>query len=207
MKNVFIVRPFGTKSGIDFDQDRKGSHSPGNRASRLDWRHHRRSSFSKATFEPICSSNCSSADLVIADISIHNANVFYELGIRHALRDKRTFLIKSKQATPGERDAKDTDVPFDLKTDRYLAYDPNQLGGAVEILAAALKLTMDSQKADSPIYQLLPALKPADPDDVLVVPLDFSEEVERARQPKIAVICNCWPPKSMALPGESPACA
>jgi hypothetical protein len=26
------------------------------------------------------------ADLVIADISIHNANVFYELGIRHALR-------------------------------------------------------------------------------------------------------------------------
>src|SRR5687768_9164732 len=29
------------------------------------------------------------ADLVIADVSIHNANVFYELGIRHALRDKR----------------------------------------------------------------------------------------------------------------------
>ena len=70
-------------------------------------------------------------------------------------------------------------MPFDLKTDRYLAYDQNQLGGAVEILAAALKLTMDAQRADSPIYQLLPALKPADPEDVLVVPLDFSEEVER----------------------------
>ncbi|MBD0286304.1 MAG: hypothetical protein ICV79_12900, partial [Flavisolibacter sp.] len=27
------------------------------------------------------------ADVVIADITIHNANVFYELGIRHALRD------------------------------------------------------------------------------------------------------------------------
>ena len=54
----------------------------------------------------------------------------------------------------------------------------------MEIFAAALKLTLDSQKADSPIYQLLPALKPADPDDVLVVPLDFSEEVERVEAAK-----------------------
>ena len=80
--------------------------------------------FSKATFAPICSSNCSSADLVIADISIHNANVFYELGIRHALRDKRTFLIKSKEDKAKESESKETEVPFDLKTDRYLAYDP-----------------------------------------------------------------------------------
>src|SRR4051812_17966595 len=34
------------------------------------------------------------ADLVVADVSIHNANVFYELGIRHALREKRTVLVK-----------------------------------------------------------------------------------------------------------------
>ena len=34
------------------------------------------------------------ADLVIADISLHNANVFYELGARHALRKRRTFLIR-----------------------------------------------------------------------------------------------------------------
>ena len=53
------------------------------------------------------------ADLVVADLSIHNANVFYELGIRHALRGKRTFLLRSAQ------DA----YPFDLQTDRYLTYD------------------------------------------------------------------------------------
>ena len=52
------------------------------------------------------------ADIVIADVSIHNANVFYELGIRHALRDKKTYLIRC---------AKD-EIPFDLKTDRYLSY-------------------------------------------------------------------------------------
>ena len=28
------------------------------------------------------------ADLVVAEVSIHNANVFYELGIRHAVRKK-----------------------------------------------------------------------------------------------------------------------
>jgi hypothetical protein len=183
MKNVFIVRPFGTKSGINFDQVEKDLIRPAMAQAGLT---------GGTTVEFIQQGNIRTdmfeqllvADLVIADISIHNANAFYELGIRHALRDKRTFLIKSKQATPGERDAKDTDVPFDLKTDRYLAYDPNQLGDAADILAAALKLTMDSQKADSPIYQLLPALKPADPEDVLVVPLDFSEEVERVEAAK-----------------------
>jgi len=183
MKNVFIVRPFGTKSGINFDQVERDLIRPAMAQAGLT---------GGTTVEFIQQGNIRTdmfeqllvADLVIADISIHNANAFYELGIRHALRDKRTFLIKSKQAVPGERDAKDTDVPFDLKTDRYLAYDPNQLGDATDILAAALKLTMDSQKADSPIYQLLPALKPADPEDVLVVPLDFSEEVERVEAAK-----------------------
>src|SRR5215208_6977493 len=38
------------------------------------------------------------ADLVICDITIHNANVFYELGIRHALRKGRTILLKGKQS-------------------------------------------------------------------------------------------------------------
>ncbi|MGH7874187.1 MAG: tetratricopeptide repeat-containing protein, partial [Candidatus Binatia bacterium] len=124
------------------------------------------------------------ADLVIADISIHNANVFYELGIRHALRDKRTFLIKSREDKAKDSESKEAEVPFDLKTDRYLAYDPKDPGGAVDILAAALKLTLDSQKADSPVYQLLPGLEPADPNKVLVVPLDFREEVERVEATK-----------------------
>ena len=29
------------------------------------------------------------ADIVVADVSLHNANVFYELGIRHAVRPGR----------------------------------------------------------------------------------------------------------------------
>jgi hypothetical protein len=60
------------------------------------------------------------ADLVIADVSIHNANVFYELGIRHALRPRHTFMIRS--ATTHK-------YPFDLQTDRYLLYDSGNPAG------------------------------------------------------------------------------
>ena len=60
------------------------------------------------------------ADIVICDITVHNANVFYELGIRHALRKKHTVLIK------GDPSADTT--PFDLSTDRYLKYPVSRPG-------------------------------------------------------------------------------
>ena len=179
MLNVFIVRPFGTKNDIDFDRVEADLIRPAMEQARLT---------GGTTGELIQQGNIRAdmfeqlliADLVIADISIHNANVFYELGIRHGLRDKRTFLIKAKSTS----DSKQPDVPFDLKTDRYLSYDPKRPDGAVDILAAALTITLDSQKADSPVYQLLPALEPANAAKVLVVPLDFREEVERAEAAK-----------------------
>ena len=177
MLNVFIVRPFGTRNGIDFDRVESDLIRPAMDRAGLTGgttgRFIQQGNIRTDMFEQLLI-----ADLVIADISIHNANVFYELGIRHALRDKRTFLIKS-QDDKTQQPTADTEVPFDLKTDRYLAYDSKAPGGAVDILAAALKLTLDSHNADSPIYQLLPGLEPADPDKVLVVPLDFREEVER----------------------------
>ena len=183
MLNVFIVRPFGTKDGIDFDRVETDLIRPAMDRAGLTGgttgRFIQQGNIRTDMFEQLLI-----ADLVIADISIHNANVFYELGIRHALRDKRTFLIKSTADKPSEGTSRETDVPFDLKTDRYLSYDAKNLSGAVDILAAALKTTVDSQKADSPIYQLLPGLEPADPDKVLVVPLDFREEVERVEAAK-----------------------
>jgi hypothetical protein len=178
MLNVFIVRPFGNKNGIDFDKIEAELIRPAMEQADLSGgttgEFLQQGNIRTEMFEQLLI-----ADLVIADISIHNANVFYELGIRHALRDKRTFLIKSKQDN-----SPDIDVPFDLKTDRYLSYDANNPGGAVDLLAAALKVTLDSQKPDSPIYQLLPGLEPADPDKALVVPLDFREEAERIEAAK-----------------------
>ena len=174
MLNVFIVRPFGTKSGIDFDRVEqelirpamaRAGLSGGTTAEFLQQGNIRTDMFEQLLI----------ADMVIADISIHNANVFYELGIRHALRDRSTFLIKARQSDEAE-----SDVPFDLRTDRYLVYPAAEPGRACEVLAVALRATLDRRERDSPIYGLLPGLSPADPQKALIVPLDFREEVEQA---------------------------
>ena len=174
MLNVFIVRPFGTKSGIDFDRVEqelirpamaRAGLSGGTTAEFLQQGNIRTDMFEQLLI----------ADMVIADISIHNANVFYELGVRHALRDRSTFLIKARQG-----DGTESEVPFDLRTDRYLVYPPTEPGRACDVLAVALRTTLDRREIDSPIYGLLPGLAPADPQKALIVPLDFREELEQA---------------------------
>ena len=167
--HAFIVRPFGTKNGIDFDRVEKELIRPaldelgfsgGTTGEFIEQGNIRTDMFEQLLI----------ADLVVADVSIHNANAFYELGIRHAFREKRTFLIKSA----GD------EIPFDLKTDRYMAYDAANPAASLPDLIEALKATRDSQKQDSPVFQLLPGLEPADPTRFLGVPLDFYEEVKRA---------------------------
>lgn len=171
--HAFIVRPFGTKNGINFDNVeaklirpalRDSGFSGGTTAEFIE-----QGNIRADMFEQLLTS-----DLVIADISIHNANVFYELGIRHALRDKQTFLIKSS----GDN------VPFDLKTDRYMPYNAEKPAESLPGLTAALKRTWELHPKDSPVYQLLPDLESVDPKKFLVVPLDFREEVEQAQNRK-----------------------
>lgn len=115
------------------------------------------------------------ADLVIAELSMHNPNVFYELGVRQAFRDRYTFLIRADLS----------DYPFDLKTDRYFEYSLIELaespGRVVDRLARALRETLNSNDADSPIFKLLPQLEAEDRARFIAVPNDFSEEVEWAR--------------------------
>lgn len=53
------------------------------------------------------------ADLVVADLSIDNPNAFYELGVRHALRDNATVSIFSRQRPW---------LPFDIIGERSLIY-------------------------------------------------------------------------------------
>jgi predicted nucleotide-binding protein len=62
------------------------------------------------------------ADLVVADLSKQNANVYYELGFAHGLR-KPTILVTSSESA---------DIPSDLEGFLYLAYDRSNLTGLVE---------------------------------------------------------------------------
>ena len=113
------------------------------------------------------------ANIVICDITVHNPNVFYELGARHALRKKHTVLIKGRPSA-------DT-TPFDISGARYTPYDVADPGRALGDLVAAIKASQArGRDTDSPIFLMMPELPEADVDSVAMVPLAFVEEVERA---------------------------
>ncbi|NRF65663.1 hypothetical protein HLB44_01565 [Aquincola sp. S2] len=113
------------------------------------------------------------ADLVVCDITVHNANVFYELGVRHALRKKHTVLIKGSPSADK--------TPFDIGGNRYLAYAVAQPGAQVDALVAAIEAARSGyRETDSPIFLMLPRLPEADTSVVTIVPLDFVEEVQQA---------------------------
>jgi tetratricopeptide (TPR) repeat protein len=138
------------------------------------------------------------ADLVICDITLHNANVFYELGIRHALRKKRTILIRA-------RSVKDP-PPFDVLTDRYLTYPVTDPAEACEALANAIRATLTTDHVtDSPVFKLLPTLPEADPAKVQVFPRDFVEEVERARAVRSAGWLGLLSSEAATRPFQWPA--
>ena len=175
---AFIIRPFGTKNEINFDDVEKKLIDPAlNRlevTGRTTMEIRRQGNIRLDMFQRLLT-----ADLVIADISIQNANVYYELGVRHALRGKHTFMIRARGAG-----IKTDEVPFDIKTDRYLTYDGVDPSASVEDLYLGLRATVNSESEDSPVFQMLPDLDEQDRSRFLPIPRDFREEVERARQNK-----------------------
>jgi len=108
------------------------------------------------------------AKIVIADITIYNANVYYELGVRHALRSKRTVLIQC----PGYDEA-----PFDIKGYRYITYNKDNPGEALDELVLSLRASLDADRVDSPVFNMLPKLVQQDLEKFHAVPDEFGEEV------------------------------
>jgi hypothetical protein len=176
---VFIVRPFGTKKVLkktaepvdfDFEKINKDLIDPALTALSLD------GGTTGKIFEPgdireDMFSLLLLADIVIADITIHNANVFYELGIRHALRNKKTILIKC----PGF-----DDTPFDILGYKYLEYSRENPSQTVPLLIQTLKDTIVTNRQDSPVFKMLPKLEVQDLERFVAVPVDFAEEVKVA---------------------------
>jgi hypothetical protein len=191
---AFIVRPFGTRNGIDFDQVQQRLIGPalqdigatgGTTGEIMEAGNIRIDMFQQLL----------AADLVVADISTNNPNVFYELGIRHSLQEKRTFLLRAQTRSPQAlaEDARKEEVPFDLKTDRYFEYDPTCPEKSVDKLAQALRQTALSERQDSPVFLLLPELKPQPRERFVPVPLSFGDEAQRAEKDndpaKLTLLC------------------
>jgi tetratricopeptide (TPR) repeat protein len=176
-RRAFIVRPFNKQKEIDFDRVESDLISPALTRLGIDGR---------TTMEILRTGNIRTdmfqlllvADIVIADLSIHNANVYYELGLRHALRRGATVLIRGKEG--GDK------IPFDLFTDRYFTYDEQDPAKSVDDLVRVLYATIHSPELDSPVFRLLPEMVEQKPESFMTVPPAFVAEVARAESENFA---------------------
>jgi O-acetyl-ADP-ribose deacetylase (regulator of RNase III) len=93
------------------------------------------------------------ADVAVVDITSLNPNVFYELGIRHALNKQVTVLIR-KKGTP---------TPFNIQGFQILEYDPDNLESITNAktkIGEFIKNGLASQGGvDSPVYEVLDDLR------------------------------------------------
>ncbi len=156
----FVLMPFGTKSDgikkeINFD---------------IVYNNFIKPAIIKAGLEPIRADEEKSGgfihkpmyerlmfcDFAVADLSFANANVFYELGIRHALKPYTTVSIFEMS----------TKLPFDTAALRTFPYDyengeVQNLDSKIASLADLIKINLDVKQAqeDSPIGQLIQEYK------------------------------------------------
>ena len=90
------------------------------------------------------------ADIVLADLTFGNPNVYYELGIRQALRRKGTILTACKG----------TKLPFDVRNQTVIPYD-YFAAPTLRAFQSELRQTIKNaveQELDSPVHVYLPGL-------------------------------------------------
>jgi tetratricopeptide (TPR) repeat protein len=87
----------------------------------------------------------------VADITGANPNVFYELGMRHAMRPRSTVIVFGEGTT----------LPFDIALVRGISYKTDGSGEpitpsvTIEAIAAQLEVARGNPQDDSPIFQLV----------------------------------------------------
>lgn len=158
--HVFVAMPYGVKEGIDFNRVyseliRPALEGEGFEVFRAD-EEHGAGDIRTDMFQELLL-----ADVVVADLSIDNPNVWYELGVRHALRARGVIPITSRQGP----------MPFDVYTDRKLRYhtkngapDPEHVVKDRMALAVMARETVAAWhgRRSSPVYHLLPFLEEPD---------------------------------------------
>jgi hypothetical protein len=159
----FVAMPFGTKpdasgAAIDFDAVYTEIIAPAIRDSGLEpLRADEELTggiIHKAMFERLILSS-----YAIADLTTANANVFYELGVRHAVRPYTTILMFAE----GRR------LPFDVSLLRALPYQLDESGRPTDVSRTLAKLVdlLDAArdaKPDSPVFTLVADWKAPDVD-------------------------------------------
>ncbi|MDT4898982.1 MAG: hypothetical protein QOH25_4059 [Acidobacteriota bacterium] len=152
------------------------------------------------------------ADVILADISILNANVFYELGVRHGVAPRGVFMIHGGW----------TRRPFDVAPDRTFDYDgklfvtPKQerdaawqerLQAEADKLATTLRnaLDVDERTMGSPVYKELVGLEPVNWSNIQTARAKYFGEVfaDWKRRVEVAKL-NGLPGDIMTLADDAP---
>ena len=214
MPHAFIAMPFGTKPGadgapIDFNRVyaellKPALEAAGFEVFRAD-EEPRAGDIRTDMFQELLV-----ADLVVADLTLDNPNVWYELGVRHALRARGVLLVQGPRASQ----------PFDIYTDRKLRYalrdgapDPATLAEDIQRLATLARETWGASAARkvSPVYTLLPHLAEpqwrslllAGKNEFSLAYDDWARRMEVARQKNqpgdLLVLADETPTRALAL--------
>jgi len=116
-------------------------------------------------------------DYAVADLTTANANVFYELGIRHAVRPSSTLLLFAEGG--GQ-------LPFDVAPLRAVPYRLSVEGKPTDIIKTKeilVQLLSEAKKAktDSPLYQLVNDYPDIDhtKTDVFREQVEYSSEMKK----------------------------
>lgn len=130
-------------------------------------------------------------DFAVADLTTANANVFYELGVRHATRPRTTLALFAGHQP----------IPFDVNFLRSLPYElgPDNRFGDEEAaalcaaLAARLRQLVreahDGEAPDSPLFQLLQGYRA--PDIARLKTDVFRDQVEYSKESKARIAAAC----------------
>ncbi len=124
-------------------------------------------------------------DFAVADLTTANANVFYELGVRHTARPATTVTIFAKQQP----------IPFDINFLRSLPYSLGKNNTFSQAMAQKLRtalkekleemrdLAANSEPVDSPLFQLIGQWQPGKiarlKTDTFREQVQYSEDIKR----------------------------
>jgi tetratricopeptide (TPR) repeat protein len=185
----FVLMPFGKKpdvSGnlVDFDAVYHDLIAPAIREAELEPIRADAEMFGGIIHKPMFE-RLIFCKYAIADLTTANANVFYELGVRHAVRGWSTLLLFSKGGSQ---------LPFDVAPLRALPYSLTTAGRPAdaeamkpELVARLRKAQQDAARqpiADSPLYTLVDGY----PNDIDHSRTDvFREQVRYAAEQKEAL--------------------
>jgi hypothetical protein len=167
----FVIMPFGRKEAgdVEIDFDRIFEAYIKVAGDRARYRTFRADTDRKGgLIVPKLMTNLRNADLVVADVTCYNPNVYYELGIRHALCRHGTIVIRRASGDFGLRNlkwgkARFTPVPhpFDLKDLTIWDYDLSEatLEKEIGVLKDRMIASAGAADGDSPLFHHLPSLR------------------------------------------------